>query len=419
VRPFPSVVLLGVLSLIAPTLPAAAATSAPAASADDGRTDGRPDGTVLGSGRPQTSDGVIGPAAADLPGWLREVRTSPRPARRFQVAPGVNVVSWDESTARGPVRLSLMTVKWRTRGLQVDYANAGPVGSTDTVRRIVARDGAVAGVNGDFFDIGDTGAPLGLGRDLDRGLLHGRLDGWNAAFSIARSGRPDVGPLATHVRVRQHPRITINGFNSPAVRPDGVAAYTPAWGKASGYRWTDGQRRGVRVVQVLDGRVKWTGTRLPAGRAFRGTLLVGRGAGARQLAAMKRGARATLASYVESQPRMAITGNKFLVRDGVITVVDDREMHPRTAVGIDRDTRTLLFLAVDGRQRFSRGYTMVELADTMIRLGADESLNLDGGGSTTMVARRPGKALSIVNSPSDGAERRVANAITIRYRKPR
>ena len=103
----------------------------------------------------------------------------------------------------------------------------------------------------------------------------------------------------------------------------------------------------------------------------------------------------------------------------MIKVVDDREMHPRTAIGIDRDTKTLLFLVVDGRQRFSRGYTMVELAEKMIELGADEALNLDGGGSSTMMAKGRGGLLKVINSPSDGFQRSVANGIEINYRKPR
>jgi exopolysaccharide biosynthesis protein len=100
-------------------------------------------------------------------------------------------------------------------------------------------------------------------------------------------------------------------------------------------------------------------------------------------------------------------------------VVDDREMHPRTAIGYDRDTGNVLLLVVDGRQSFSRGYTMVELAEMMIELGADEALNLDGGGSTTMVAHKPGGRVAVRNSPSDGAQRKVANGLTISYRRPR
>ncbi len=99
----------------------------------------------------------------------------------------------------------------------------------------------------------------------------------------------------------------------------------------------------------------------------------------------------------------------------MITVVDDREMHPRTAIGIDRETRQLLFLVVDGRQSFSRGYTMVELANRMIDLGADEALNLDGGGSSTMVAKKESGRVSVVNYPSDGQQRYVPNGLEVTY----
>ncbi len=87
-------------------------------------------------------------------------------------------------------------------------------------------------------------------------------------------------------------------------------------------------------------------------------------------------------------------------------------------MGIDHDTGEVLILAIDGRQSFSRGYTMVELANMMIDLGADDALNLDGGGSTTMVARKSNGSTGVVNSPSDGFERSVANALEVTYTRP-
>jgi exopolysaccharide biosynthesis protein len=51
----------------------------------------------------------------------------------------------------------------------------------------------------------------------------------------------------------------------------------------------------------------------------------------------------------------------------------------------------------------------------MLALGAAEALNLDGGGSTTLVARGAGGALAVANRPSDAAgERPVANALAVR-----
>ncbi|MEO9323236.1 phosphodiester glycosidase family protein [Nocardioides sp. C4-1] len=426
-RPLPSVVLTGALALTA------AALAVPAG-ADDARPGAdrapvgvhaaadRPDGRVLGTRLPQTSDGVVGPAAHDVPA-ARRGTTSTAPQRRAaarQVAPGVTVQTWNEATSRGPIRAHLTTIKWRTPGLSLDYANAGKVGATATLGAMIRREGAttVAGVNGDFFDIGRTGAPLGLGRDRERGLLHGPRDGWNAAFSIDKAGNPDIGSRATFASVVQYPGVTITNFNSPTVRPNGVGVYRPSWGRASGTRWTDGQTTNVRVVQIVQGRVTSNGTRVPT-QGFKGILLVGRGTGAKQLAAMKRGTKAKVTWNVQAYPRMAITGNKTLLEDGVMTVVDDREMHPRTAIGIDRDTQSLLLLVVDGRQSFSRGYTMVELAEKMIDLGAEEALNLDGGGSSTMMSRvLSGAGYAVVNSPSDGRQRSVANAIVVKYRKP-
>ena len=90
---------------------------------------------------------------------------------------------------------------------------------------------------------------------------------------------------------------------------------------------------------------------------------------------------------------MAITGNALLVKKRQLLVVDDSEMHPRTAVGVDRDTKELI--CPRGRRAaatFSRGYTMVELGQMMLRLGAEDALNLDGGGSTTLAAVRDGHA---------------------------
>jgi hypothetical protein len=83
--------------------------------------------------------------------------------------------------------------------------------------------------------------------------------------------------------------------------------------------------------------------------------------------------------------------------------------HPRTAVGMRQDG-TLLFVTVDGRQpERSVGLSLVELTDVLIELGAVSAINLDGGGSTTMVIRN-----KPVNSMSDPTgERETANAILL------
>ncbi len=83
--------------------------------------------------------------------------------------------------------------------------------------------------------------------------------------------------------------------------------------------------------------------------------------------------------------------------------------NPRTAIGFGRDSTTLWLVTVDGRSKASAGMTGVELADFMRELGAYQALNLDGGGSTTMVVRD-----RIVNTPSDSTgERPVGDALVL------
>ena len=89
------------------------------------------------------------------------------------------------------------------------------------------------------------------------------------------------------------------------------------------------------------------------------------------------------------------------------------DRHPRTAIGVLADGRALL-LVVDGRQpALSVGMSLEELAQLLVEFGAVDAINLDGGGSTTMVVDK-----AIVNRPSDATgERPVSDAIIVRSRR--
>ena len=84
--------------------------------------------------------------------------------------------------------------------------------------------------------------------------------------------------------------------------------------------------------------------------------------------------------------------------------------NPRTAVGLSADRRTLFVAVVDGRATGRIGMTCDELSALFAELGADDALNFDGGGSSTMWLRGPG----VLNFPSDGSQRTVGNHLGIR-----
>lgn len=117
----------------------------------------------------------------------------------------------------------------------------------------------------------------------------------------------------------------------------------------------------------------------------------------------------------------AVGGFAMLLEEGA-NVGTDNVRHPRTAVGLAKDGRYLYLLAIDGRQgRYSEGATTSETAQWMLRLGAWTALNLDGGGSTSMVvADDDGRALMLnkpIHNNIPGVERVNGNHLGI-FAKP-
>ena len=104
-----------------------------------------------------------------------------------------------------------------------------------------------------------------------------------------------------------------------------------------------------------------------------------------------------------------IVKNSEVVEDTSISHYSS--LQPRSAVGIKADG-SLVFYAVDGRQKnTSAGLKLTDLSEKMISLGCIYAANLDGGGSTAVLASRPGiDNAQTVNRPSGGSERRIANA---------
>jgi len=365
----------------------------------------------------QTSDQVPGEIAPSVEPGQRAVYSH---TRRFtyQPAPGVRVTGWDARTRRGPVRYFVLRAQWDAPGIGIDYAHGDRVRQRQPVTEMVGgTQGLVAGINGDFFDIDDTGAPLGVGRERGGPLLNAIDSGWNNALSVSTNGKWHVGQLPMVAEVVRHPEIVVTNYNSPRVKIGGTGIYNWRFGSSAGYGWTDGQRRQVRLVKIVDGTVVRNTTRLPRDTDIEGIFLIARGDQAEdRLQRLAVGTRVRVRRRLDGEVAMAITGNALLLKKRQLVTADDTEMHPRTAVGVDRDTKELIVLVVDGRQDFSRGYTMVELGKMLLRLGAEDALNLDGGGSTTLAAMRGGR-LTVLNSPSDGAQRPVPNGLEVTYRR--
>ena len=111
----------------------------------------------------------------------------------------------------------------------------------------------------------------------------------------------------------------------------------------------------------------------------------------------------------------------LVVKGEVVPGLDDVELDPRTALGINRNGRYLYMVVVDGRQPFySEGVTFAELAELLRKQGAYMAMSMDGGGSSTLVVAGEDGLPRILNTPIDnyipGRERPVGNHLGIYLR---
>ncbi|MFJ3493556.1 phosphodiester glycosidase family protein [Streptomyces sp. NPDC086091] len=364
------------------------------------------------------------------------------------VAPGVTYREYDLRAAAGTTHVHLLTVDLSRPRVRLGLLHPGKVAARATVSRLAARQGAVAAVNGDFFHISEaqhpgvavTGASVGPavadGTALKAAVPRGQRFGptlppgtaTDAVLGVGEDGRARLDRLTLTGTVSvPGRRLPLGGLNQYALPENAIGAFTSGWGEASRRRatcGTDTDRAAPCVtrtyeVTVRRGRVV-SGARTPGAGPIPPdtTVLVGREAGAARLRALAVGTAVTvrygLAPASGRALRFAVGGHPLLTGGRPLPGLDTRTSAVRTAVGIADGGRRVLLLAVDGAPAHRRGLTVAEVAAALLDLGATDGFGLDGGGSSTLVARAPGAGgVSVRNHPSDGAERAVANGVGV------
>ncbi len=371
-----------------------------------------PDSGARAPGRP-------GPLSYTVPAYQTAVAGESIEADRvdYPVAPGIVLTTFNTFGRTGWLRVHVLNADLGDASVGVDLL-AGTVSETWPVSQKAGELGAVAAVNGDYFDITETFAAEGP--EIAGGVLR---KGTDQPSTVVAVGADRVARLAdllirgtVTVAGTQRPLAALNSEIIPA---DGIDVFTPLWGPAER---TLIQGAGPYTELVVEGGTvtavnnRITTTPVPAG----GLIVLGRGAAAGQLATARPGDPVTVwfepHSDVAAGLRMALGSGSVLVKDG--RAIDfppsagNDELKPRTAVAWLDGGHRLLLVAVDGSANFSAGLSFDGMAALLVRLGATDGFMLDGGGSTELVARHPGdRGVSVVNTPSDGSERPVPNAV--------
>jgi hypothetical protein len=298
--------------------------------------------------------------------------------------------------------------------------NSPEYGLKETTARLLENAGAIAGVNGDYFGLaGDYSVPLGLEiNGARRSFTDNAGQAANkaaASFLIGSGGLPFMGFVTTEISLWLNGEevIPVNSLNKTVAGQYPVILTPEAFSDTSGL---DGRSPGLVKLLVSNDKLTYIsakGETVSIPKDGFAVLLSGADYDKykSKISAGQRAVCATKASVDINGVSAAISGGGMIVSGGKVslsgnTVTPDARQ-PRTAVGITGDRKTVMLAVIDGRNH-SVGATAEEAAKIMIEYGAHTAMLLDGGGSSTMYARG-----EVVNTPSEGAERRVINALGV------
>jgi len=361
------------------------------------------------------------------------------------IAKGVTHREFTTTDAAGRVRGDVIEVNLADPAVRTDLLTAGAVAARSTVKHLADSRDAVAAVNGDFFDLGRTSAPAGpavsSGDPLKAAVPQGRRLApavWGAeveyVFRVGADRRAAIDRLVLEASATSsHGTVPVVALNQYAIPVGGVGLFTADWGAASRAGSVCGSDTdadagcALDILEVLvrDGVVAAVSPQAGEGRlAAAEVVLLGRDGGAGLLRSLQVGDPVQVNYQLTPEsgvaPRFAVGGSPIL-RDGVAArQLDDSARAPRSGAAVSADGRRMYLVTIDGRQAASVGATLAEFAGLLRQLGGDDGMNLDGGGSSTLVYRKPGEQqVTIVNSPSDATPRMVPNGIGVFSSRPK
>lgn len=365
------------------------------------------------------------PAAAEVTDEQLSKGGVLRTSETQSVAPGLELTTFSRLEQPGWNEGSVLTADLSESTLSTDLRDTGTVTGraplNDVMHQGPRGKQAVAAVNGTFFDINHSDAPIYTSVSSD-GLRAGNSKP-QPSLTIDQ-GRAAVQQLsatgtATLPGGKQH---ELAGMNTPQLVADGIGVYTSAWGDYTLDRPVgapDKKAKKIAAAVIEDGTVtETTGIADSFGkrRVADGTqVLIGREAGAETIAQLEKGDKVDIEVGPSEDVDLGIAGSHQILTNGTVLNMTDglaTGTHPRTVVGISKDGTELYVMVLDGRSNKSRGMNLTEIGELLRDMGAHNALNLDGGGSSAMSARVAGDdGPKIWNTPSDGQVREVPNAL--------
>ncbi len=417
---------------------------------------------------------VLAGVAVVVPEQVAESASLPKVSKgkATAVAPGVTVQSLTFTNSAGKQRGYAVNANLATPGVRLipttSTTSSGRVGKTQAVTTTVNQRKAIAGMNADQFEPA-TGIPLG-GVMVDGAIYKSPFtDRKVSTVYVLNDGSVHVGALTfrgsatlvtpsaspPYVSPTPTPSPTDTATPSPSPTPTDsstptppapltfplTSVNTPKDAMAGNLTLFTSALPAVQLPGCVTASGTWavdtktlTITGLWADSTLVGQLggasrtLAGCGAAGTWLSAnLKLGSQLAIDFSLTApggQPvQHMISSTGLLVANGAAyadkSAIVTSGLNPESALCISADGKQIKMVAVDGRRgKAAPGVTIAQLRDLLLALNCYTGVVLDGGGSTSLVVKHPGKAAHLVNTPSGaGKERRVPNVLLLFYKK--
>jgi exopolysaccharide biosynthesis protein len=360
------------------------------------------------------------------PQVVGEQSTSPK-----TISSGAQLYTETYQTVAGAQKAQVMNIDLTNPNLRFGAVEAGDKmidPSDETISSMATRTGAIAGVNSDFFAINATGQPDGM--LVQNGTLEASpVASWPYDLEVLTNGQVKMatekfsGTVDDTTAGSTNPLTAVNRIDQ-----NNLTLVTPYLGAVSIGASTivnatvTSSTASSSTIKINS--IKTSQTSLPQVPAGQEDLIARRGtADSTWLQKTHPGDTVTvsesLAPYGIGQVQTGLSGGAYLVQNGAMAVPvqgtgENNVNYPIVGIGTSQDGTKAVMAVFDGRQSESQavGLTRPQFAQWMMAHGVYNAIEFDSGGSAEMVAKLPGQAkVSVLNTPSDGAERPVANGL--------
>lgn len=297
----------------------------------------------------------------------------------------------------------------------------------ETTTDLVKSNGAVAGINGDFFDMSkNPTASLGMvirdGKLISASNYVNLKENQWTTFFMDEGGMPfiDYCKVAMYFYNEDRVSFEIAGINKVTTFKKGVYLDRNAYTTTAQVDKINNTLYKIVVENDVITYISQKGETVEIPKDGY-VIAIEESVAVPKINQFQIGQRVTFdlqTSIDLSKIKMALGGAGKIVDKGSVPanpghLVSPNARNPRTALGISKDGTTVYLIAVDGRNQ-SLGATHGEMTSLLLGYGIYDAIHLDGGGSTTMAAKPAGKAeVTLLNKPSDGTQRKVVNGLGV------